>query len=49
MKRWSMGIVCAAICAASWAADYPAPREASWVVRDFRFQSGEVLPEPAQE
>ncbi len=27
------------------AADYPAPKEASWVVRDFRFHTGEVLPE----
>jgi homoserine O-acetyltransferase len=27
------------------AADYPAPREGDWVVRDFRFHSGEVLPE----
>jgi len=30
---------------AAWAADFPAPREASWTVRDFRFHSGEVLPE----
>jgi homoserine O-acetyltransferase/O-succinyltransferase len=29
----------------SLAADYPAPKEGSWVVRDFRFHSGEVLPE----
>ena len=27
------------------AADYPAPKEASWAVRDFRFHTGEVLPE----
>ncbi len=27
------------------AADYPAPKESVWVARDFRFQSGEVLPE----
>lgn len=27
------------------AADYPAPREGVWTVRDFRFHSGEVLPE----
>ena len=27
------------------AADYPAPQESVWVARDFRFQSGEVLPE----
>src|SRR5688500_17424402 len=24
---------------------YPAPQEGSWVARDFRFHSGEVLPE----
>ena len=27
------------------AADYPAPREGHWIVRDFRFHTGEVLPE----
>jgi homoserine O-acetyltransferase/O-succinyltransferase len=27
------------------AADYPAPHEGDWVVRDFRFHTGEVLPE----
>jgi len=27
------------------AADYPAPREGSWVVRDFKFHTGEALPE----
>ncbi len=27
------------------AADYPAPKEGTWVVRDFRFHTGEVLPE----
>jgi homoserine O-acetyltransferase/O-succinyltransferase len=27
------------------AADYPAPVEGDWVVRDFRFHTGEVLPE----
>ncbi|HTP97540.1 MAG TPA: alpha/beta fold hydrolase, partial [Burkholderiales bacterium] len=26
-------------------ADYPAPKEGDWIVRDFRFHSGEVLPE----
>jgi len=31
--------------ASSFAADYPAPREGSWVVRDFRFHTGEILPE----
>jgi homoserine O-acetyltransferase len=27
------------------AADYPAPKEGSWVARDFRLHTGEVLPE----
>ena len=27
------------------AADYPAPTEGDWVVRDFRFHTGDVLPE----
>jgi homoserine O-acetyltransferase len=31
--------------AACLAADYPAPQEGSWVVRDFRFHTGEVLSE----
>jgi homoserine O-acetyltransferase/O-succinyltransferase len=42
----------AAACAASLliafpaaAADYPAPKEADWVARDFRFHTGEVVPE----
>ncbi|HUQ73220.1 MAG TPA: alpha/beta fold hydrolase, partial [Burkholderiales bacterium] len=30
---------------ACFAADYPAPREGSWVARDFRFHTGEVLAE----
>jgi homoserine O-acetyltransferase len=29
----------------TWAAEYPAPREASWVARDFRFHTGEVMPQ----
>jgi homoserine O-acetyltransferase len=31
--------------AAPAAAQYPEPREATWVVRDFRFHTGEVMPE----
>jgi len=30
---------------ASWAADYPAPSEGDYVVRDFRFHTGDVMPE----
>ncbi len=31
-------------CAAS-AADYPAPKQSEWVARDFKFHTGEVMPE----
>src|SRR5262249_1490644 len=30
---------------AAAAADYPAPKEADWVARDFRFHTGDVFPE----
>jgi homoserine O-acetyltransferase len=43
---WAMGSLAITLTAfPSLAADYPAPKEGSWVVRDFRFHSGEVLPE----
>ena len=29
----------------AFAADYPTPQEGTWVVRDFKFHTGEVLPE----
>lgn len=41
-------LACAALLLAAFqaiAADYPAPRQGSWVVRDFKFQNGQVLPE----
>ena len=40
------GTLCSLLFAlAACAADYPTPVEGDWVVRDFRFHSGEVLPE----
>ena len=30
---------------AAWAADYPAPKQSEWIARDFKFHTGEVLPE----
>lgn len=45
MKRLALALACAATALAASSADYPAPREASWVARDFRFHTGEVLPE----
>src|SRR5687767_6570962 len=40
-------LLAALLCTLSVAfgADYPAPQEGSWVVRDFKFHTGEVLPE----
>ena len=44
-----MKLIAAAVIAlaalACHAADYPAPKEGSWTVRDFRFHTGETLPE----
>ena len=45
LSRAMLGLALAASALAALAADYPAPQEGSWVVRDFRFHTGEVLPE----
>ena len=47
MKRFRLLVTFAGALLAlvAWAADYPAPQEGSWVVRDFRFHTGETLPE----
>ena len=34
-----------AASASLWAADFPAPKDGNWVIKNFRFASGEVLPE----
>jgi homoserine O-acetyltransferase len=39
----SLALACA--CAAAAAADYPGPKEGDAVLRDFRFHTGEVIPE----
>ena len=33
------------IALAAAAADYPAPKEGDWIARDFRFHTGDVMPE----
>jgi homoserine O-acetyltransferase/O-succinyltransferase len=35
----------AVVSASALAADYPAPREGHWIARDFKFHTGEVMPE----
>jgi homoserine O-acetyltransferase len=45
VMRMLAGAMCVVGGMAAVAADYPAPQEGSWVARDFRFHTGEVLPE----
>jgi homoserine O-acetyltransferase/O-succinyltransferase len=40
-----LGLSIQAVSLSSQAADYPAPKQGSWVARDFRFHTGQVLPE----
>ncbi|MCE9642654.1 MAG: alpha/beta fold hydrolase, partial [Betaproteobacteria bacterium] len=39
------GLLLGFAAVAAQAADYPAPKEGSWVAKDFRFHTGEVMPE----
>lgn len=43
--RLILALVFTLVSAVALTADYPAPQEGSWVVRDFKFHTGEVLPE----
>ena len=48
LKLMARAICCAGLTLAAFsavAADYPAPQQGSWVVKNFRFHTGEVLPE----
>jgi homoserine O-acetyltransferase/O-succinyltransferase len=41
----SFGVALALAALPALAADYPAPKEGQWTARDFRFHTGEVMPE----
>jgi hypothetical protein len=43
--RTAMGLALSLTALCASAADYPAAQEGDWVARDFRFHTGEVLPE----
>jgi len=43
--RGGLAALWLAAAALAQAADYPAAKEGDWVARDFRFQSGQVMPE----
>ena len=43
--RTSAAIVLALMSLSASAAEYPAPKEGDWIARDFRFHTGQVMPE----
>jgi homoserine O-acetyltransferase/O-succinyltransferase len=43
MKRAWMALTAALLALACSAADFPAPQEGTWVAKDFRFHTGEVM------
>jgi len=45
MKRVLVALILAFIAAPAVAADYPAPKTGEWVAKDFKFHTGEVMPE----
>lgn len=45
MKRVLVALILALFAAPVVAADYPAPKTGDWVAKDFRFHTGEVMPE----
>lgn len=44
-RRAALMIGLAMAATSALAADYPTPRDGTWVARDFRFHTGEVMPE----
>lgn len=48
-RHWGVALTAALLIfagtGAAGAADYPKPKEADWVARDFKFHTGEVMPE----
>jgi homoserine O-acetyltransferase len=42
--RWLLAVGLSVLAGRAWAADYPAPREADFVVSGFRFHTGQVMP-----
>ena len=41
----ALSAVLALTSATAFAADYPAPKQGQWIAKDFKFHSGEVMPE----
>lgn len=45
VARWLLALVLSSFSTLGVTADWPQQKEGDWVVRDFRFRSGGVLPE----
>src|SRR4051794_6560882 len=45
LLRAMLAAVVALISSAAFAAEYPAPKQGDWIARDFKFHTGEVMPE----
>src|SRR3954464_14230199 len=45
MKRFIPPLLGVAVCVSGFAANYPVPTEGDFVMKDFKFASGESLPE----
>jgi homoserine O-acetyltransferase/O-succinyltransferase len=41
----AIGLLALMLPSPAMAADYPAPKEGEWIVHDFKFHTGEILPE----
>lgn len=41
----ALAAVLLSIATSAWAADYPAPKQGDWTAKDFKFHTGEVMPE----
>src|SRR5262245_51202665 len=44
-RRLTLGVIAALSTVSAQAAEYPKPQDGTWIVKDFRFHTGEVLPE----
>src|SRR3954452_10079629 len=45
LLRAALSAAFALISSTAFAADYPAPKQGDWVAKDFKFHTGEVMPE----
>src|SRR5437588_6206687 len=45
MRKALLAIAFALVSLSALAADYPAPKQGEWIARDFKFHTGEVMPE----